>query len=245
MWRRTTGMSGGTLVMALLSQSALLASSFQLAPARGLYPASPRICSASFGAARPRAPPCWVAQQIDAAPEGPGLSGWRTNPAVKGVEGGRTVSLPGYYQDEDQMLPKWAEDFIPGNVAASPVQLSEAAPAIAVRIANEEVSWEPYYCKLVGEDGSKNAAAMAIKLLPDRGEMAPRGKSAQRIRTSATDPTDDYKDQATIRLELTREGLGYLAHVRAGGKDELAEKPLYLVIKTEQKTHTWRVNLRP
>ena len=41
--------------------------------------------------------------------QGPGLSGWKTNPAVKGVEGGRTVSLPGYYKEEDQVFPKWAQ----------------------------------------------------------------------------------------------------------------------------------------
>ena len=50
------------VVMVLLSQRALLASGFQLVPARGLYPASPRL-----GSARGR--PLWVAQQIDAAPE--------------------------------------------------------------------------------------------------------------------------------------------------------------------------------
>ncbi len=180
-----TEMRVAPLVMVLLSQRALLASGFQLVPARGLYPASPRPGSASVGAARGRVRPLWVAQQIDAAPEvrrrprsmcrgsaasvhsvcvwcvcarfrhddhhhpaavrrarctgafaltactrdpsailpcvapmhthararrqGPGLSGWRTNPAVKGVESGRTVSLPGYYQDDDKMLPKWAE----------------------------------------------------------------------------------------------------------------------------------------
>jgi hypothetical protein len=61
----------------------------------------------------------------------------------------------------------------------------------------------------------------------------------------ASDPTGNYKDEAIIRLELTREGLGYLGHVRGGGKDELAEKPLYLVVKTEQKTTTWQVRLQP
>ena len=40
----------------------------------------------------------------------------------------------------------------------------------------------------------------------------------------ASDPTGNYKDEAVIRLELTREGLGYLSHVRGGGKDELADK---------------------
>ena len=40
----------------------------------------------------------------------------------------------------------------------------------------------------------------------------------------ASDPKGNYKDEAVIRLELTREGLGYLSHVRGGGKDELAEK---------------------
>ena len=34
---------------------------------------------------------------------GPGLSGWKTNPAVKSVESGRTVSLPGYYKDEEKV----------------------------------------------------------------------------------------------------------------------------------------------
>jgi len=41
--------------------------------------------------------------------QGPGLSGWATNPAVKSVSLGGTVSLPGYYKDQDKMLPKWAE----------------------------------------------------------------------------------------------------------------------------------------
>ena len=61
----------------------------------------------------------------------------------------------------------------------------------------------------------------------------------------ASDPTGNYKDEAIIGLELTREGLGYLSHVRGGGKDELAEKPLYLVVKTEQKATTWQVRLQP
>jgi len=65
--------------------------------------------------ARPRDPsatlPCVAPTHTHARTrrQGPGLSGWSTNPAVKGVESGRTVSLPGYYQDEDKMLPKWAE----------------------------------------------------------------------------------------------------------------------------------------
>ena len=37
----------------------------------------------------------------------------------------------------------------------------------------------------------------------------------------------------------------YLSHVRSGGEDELAANPLFLVIKTEQKTRTWKVALVP
>ena len=54
--------------------------------------------------------------------------------------------------------------------------------------------------------------------------------------TQASDPKGNYKDSAVVSLELTREGLGYLGHVRGGGKDELAENvlvphpPLYLFI---------------
>ena len=103
----------------------------------------------------------WMAK-IDSAPEGPGLSGWKTNPAVKAVISGRTVSLPGYYKDEDKMLPKWADEFIPGDLDKNSVVLTESTPALAVRITNEEVSWEPFYCRLVGSDGGKHAAAMAV-----------------------------------------------------------------------------------
>jgi len=65
----STAMKIAPLVMVLLSQSALPASGFQLVPGRGLYAASPRLGSASVGAARVRGRPLWVAQQIDAAPE--------------------------------------------------------------------------------------------------------------------------------------------------------------------------------
>ena len=40
----------------------------------------------------------------------------------------------------------------------------------------------------------------------------------------ASDPHGNYKDEAVVVLELTREGLGYLAHVAGGGADELADK---------------------
>ena len=119
---------------------------------------------------------------------------------VKAVESGRTVSLPGYYKDDEKMLPQWAQEFIPGKVEETDVVLTESASSLAVRITNEEVtlrkacefsslsfgagiltchvhpcsgpcclsisycppslcvcvcvcqmSWEPFYCRLVGQ----------------------------------------------------------------------------------------------
>jgi hypothetical protein len=49
------------------------------------------------------------------------------------------------------------QEFVPGKLEDSPVVLTEANPILAVRVTNQEVSWEPFYAKLVGEDGSKNA----------------------------------------------------------------------------------------
>jgi hypothetical protein len=60
------------------------------------------------------------------------------------------------------MLPQWAETFQPGAVEEKSVVLTEASPAAAVRITNNELSWEPFYCRLVGQDGGKNAADMAM-----------------------------------------------------------------------------------
>ena len=175
-----------------------LAAPFQLVRPFAARTAVPAACST-------------LRMQIDSAPEGPSLSGWRNNPAVKNVQDGRTVSLPGYYKDEEKMLPVWAQDFQPGKLEEphGTITLSEGTPALAVRITNEELSWEPYYCRLVGADGRKTAAAMACKVIPEQGELAPRGKEGERVRTAATDPTGNYKDRAEVRLELTREGLGY------------------------------------
>ena len=58
---------------------------------------------------------------------------------VKAVESGRTVSLPGYYKDDEKMLPQWAQEFIPGKVEETEVVLTESASSLAVRITNEEV----------------------------------------------------------------------------------------------------------
>lgn len=105
-------------------------------------------------------------------------------------------------------------------------------------------TWEPFYAALVGQGGTKNAAAMAVKLNPASGEMAPRGKEGERIRQERSDPTENYKDFALVGLELTREGKGYLEHVRGGGADDLAKNPLYLVVKTEQSSFTYQITLQ-
>ena len=52
-----------------------------------------------------------------------------------------------------------------------------------------QVTWEPFYAALVGQGGAKNAAAMAVKLTPTWGEMAPRGKEGERVRQERSDPT--------------------------------------------------------
>ena len=52
-----------------------------------------------------------------------------------------------------------------------------------------QVSWEPYYAALVGAGGAKNAADMAVRLDGASGNMAPRGKEGERIRTERDDPT--------------------------------------------------------
>eukprot|EP00277_Geminigera_cryophila_P039318 CAMPEP_0173091150 /NCGR_PEP_ID=MMETSP1102-20130122/27639_1 /TAXON_ID=49646 /ORGANISM="Geminigera sp., Strain Caron Lab Isolate" /LENGTH=202 /DNA_ID=CAMNT_0013976751 /DNA_START=21 /DNA_END=629 /DNA_ORIENTATION=- len=139
-------------------------------------------------------------------------------------------------------VPQWAQKFETGKVIST-ITLSQSKKEIAVKVGNEEMSWEKWHAALVGEAGEPNAAAMAVKVSPASGEMAPRGKEAQRIRTEASDPEENYKDFALVGLELTREGLGYLTHVKEGGKDELSEKPLFLVIKTEQSSHTYQVKL--
>lgn len=66
---------------------------------------------------------------------------WRQ---VKAVEGGRTVSLPGYYKDEEKMLPQWAQEFIPGVIEETNVVLTKSSPAAAVRITNDEVKSENF-----------------------------------------------------------------------------------------------------
>ncbi len=155
--------SGSRMLMKGLHLVSLLALLPKMASGFGcVSPASHCSSSASWckgQASRGRAK--WMAK-VDSAPDGPGLSGWKTNPAVKAVISGRTVSLPGYYKDEDKMLPKWADEFIPGDLDKNSVVLTESTPALAVRITNEEVSWEPFYCRLVGSDGGKHAAAMAV-----------------------------------------------------------------------------------
>jgi hypothetical protein len=54
--------------------------------------------------------------------------------------------------------------------------------------AKPQMSWEKYRAALVGKGGTKSAAAMAVNLSPTSGEMAPRGKEGQRVRTDASDP---------------------------------------------------------
>ena len=53
------------------------------------------------------------------------------------------------------------------------------------------------------------------------------------------DPRKPYRDSVTVDVALTDAGLGYLAHVGNGGEDELATRPAYLVVRTEQKTWSW------
>ena len=76
----------------------------------------------------------------------------------------------------------------------SPSPRGQLVQVMAIKMTSDacakpQLSWEKYCAALVGKGGTKSAAAMAVNLSPTSGEMAPRGKEGQRVRTDASDPT--------------------------------------------------------
>jgi len=90
---------------------------------------------------------------------------------------------------------------------------------------------------------SRTAAAMAVKVSPASGEMAPRGKEAQRIRTEASDPeyvkcavSFTYSTHAHIHAHTHAHTLSHTrAHARAHTHTHVHTHTTYSTI---QDTHT-------
>ena len=114
-------------------------------------------------------------------------------------------------------IPSWATFSPSPNQLQGTVKLSASQPEACVRVFNEELSWEPYFVRLVGADGAEPAAAVAVRFAPSCGDLAPRGGAA-----NVCNPQMPYSDAVTVRLALSEHGLGYLDHVRRGGDDELS-----------------------
>mmetsp|Transcript_37477 Transcript_37477/g.76894 ORF Transcript_37477/g.76894 Transcript_37477/m.76894 type:complete len:250 (+) Transcript_37477:156-905(+) len=136
-------------------------------------------------------------------------------------------------------LPKWAESFVPRtDRLQGTVVLNTERPSDGVRIVNDEISWEPFYARLVSGDGAAGAAAglaaagggMQVELSPLQGTLAPRGGA-----NNACDASKPYSDACTIFLHLRRDFK----------EEKQSAEPLYLVVKTEQRTWSWLVSLLP
>ena len=143
------------------------------------------------------------------------------------VVAGNTMNLSELVKPETDMLQ--------GTLVLTP-----SRSLAAVSIVNEEMSWERFVVRLVGGDGADTAADVAVTVTPESGDLAPRGGA-----NNVCDPSKPYKDSAPITLSLSRHGVGYLQYIAGGGEDELKEKPLYMMVKTELVTRTWLVRLVP
>jgi hypothetical protein len=78
-------------------------------------------------------------------------------------------------KDGDGGLPRWA-NFLPStDRLEGTLTLSSSHPRASVRVVNHEMSWEPFFARLVGKDGAQSAAAVAATVVPSGGDLAPRG----------------------------------------------------------------------
>ena len=150
-----------------------------------------------------------------------------TAQVVAGDEAGKMLMMAELVKPETDMLQ--------GTLVLTP-----SRSLATVSIVNEEMSWERFVVRLVGGDGADIAAAVAVTVTPESGDLAPRGGA-----NNVCDPSKPYKDSAAITLSLSRHGVSYLQYVAGGGEDELKKKPLYMVVKTELVTRTWLVRLVP
>ena len=72
-------------------------------------------------------------------------------------------------------LPRWASFLPSADRLEGTLTLSAAHPLASVRVVNNEMSWEPFFARLVGKDGAQSAAAVAASVAPPSGDLAPRG----------------------------------------------------------------------
>jgi hypothetical protein len=97
----------------------------------------------------------------------------------------------GKYQFDEtyNVVPSWAElvkpetDMLEGTLVLTPWR-----SLAAVSIVNEEISWERFVVRLVGGDGADTAAAVAVTVTPESGNLAPRGGA-----NNVCDPSKPYQ----------------------------------------------------
>lgn len=89
----------------------------------------------------------------------------------------RLQVIPAGSEFEGQLLQLSPQaSFVPqAHKLEGTLTLSKVQPSASVSIVNHELSWEKYYVRLVDSEGMEAAAAIAFKVSPDAGDLAPRG----------------------------------------------------------------------
>ena len=98
-----------------------------------------------------------------------------TAQVVAGDEAGKMLMMAELVKPETDMLE--------GTLVLTPWR-----SLAAVSIVNEEISWERFVVRLVGGDGADTAAAVAVTVTPESGNLAPRGGA-----NNVCDPSKPYQ----------------------------------------------------
>jgi hypothetical protein len=145
---------------------------------------------------------------------------------------------------EDDAVPKWASRTVSPEQRGT-IDLSGAGrgatEGVGVVLSNEEISWEPFFATLETMDGEEYAGK-TWQVAPTNGTLAPRGGAE-----NACNYNQPYSDSClfTVFRPQQERPLGGEGGVPAvddgGGAGDDKDKGLWLVVRTEMDSWSWRV----